>query len=96
MNVNLLPFTVLWMILAMVVIGLLMYRRWVSREEDDTLHVMESDAAMVPQQAALAQKLESIDRWGKALTAIALVYGLIVGSGYLYQSWLAGPTELFK
>ena len=87
MSINLLPFTVLWMMMALVVVGMLGYRRWVSRNEDDTLHVMDSDIGMVPQQAALSVKLESIDKWGKLLTVIALVYGLLVGCAYLYQSW---------
>ena len=87
MNINLLPFTVLWIILTAVVIGLLAYRRWVSKDEDDTLHVMD---------IAMAQKLESIDHWGKALTVIALVYGLAVGCGYLYQSWVSASEGLLK
>jgi len=94
MNINLLPFTVLWIILTAVVIGLLAYRRWVSKDEDDTLHVM--DIAIVSQQTAMAQKLESIDHWGKALTVIALVYGLAVGCGYLYQSWVSASEGLLK
>jgi hypothetical protein len=94
MNINLLPFTILWMILTAVVIGLIAYRKWVARDEDDTLHVLDSDIAMVPRQAAMARKLESIDRWGQALTVIALVYGLAVGCGYLYQAWVASSNKL--
>ena len=94
MNINLLPFTILWMILTAVVIGLIVYRKWVARDEDDTLHVLDSDIAMVQLQAAVARKLESIDRWGQRLTVIALVYGLAVGCGYLYQAWVASSNKL--
>jgi hypothetical protein len=94
MNINLLPFTILWTILTAVVIGLIAYRKWVARDEDDTLHILDSDIAMVPRQAAVARKLESIDRWGQALTVIALVYGLAVGCGYLYQAWVASSNQL--
>ena len=94
MNINLLPFTILWMILTAVVIGLIAYRKWVARDEDDTLHILDSDIAMVPLQAAMAQKLESVDRWGQALTVIALVYGLAVGCGYSYQAWVASSNKL--
>jgi hypothetical protein len=94
MNINLLPFTILWMILTAVVIGLIACRKWIARDEDDTLHILDSDIAMVPQQAAMAQKLESIDRWGQALTVIALVYGLAVGCGYLYQAWVTSSNKL--
>jgi hypothetical protein len=94
MNVNLLPFTILWVILATIVIGVLMYRRWISRDEDDSLHVMESETGVVSRQAAMAQKLESIDRWGKVLTVVALVYGLLLGLVYLYKAYLASLNSL--
>ena len=55
---------------------------------------MESEAGLVAQQTVVAQKLETIDRWGKSLTAIALVYGLAVGSVALYQAWTATENLL--
>ena len=94
MNINLLPFTVLWMILSAVVVGLIIYRKWIAKDEDDRLHVMDCEGALLSRQVAVAHKLESIDRWGKALTAIALLYGLIVGAGYVYQSWVAASNNL--
>ena len=94
MNVNLLPFTILWVILATIVIGVLMYRRWISRDEDDSLHVMESETGVVRRQAAMAQKLESIDRWGKVLTVVAVVYGLLLGVVYLYKAYIASLNSL--
>ena len=95
MNINLLPFTVLWMILSMVVIGLIAYRKWIAKDEDDSLHVMDAEIGIALRQEVVARKLESIDRWGKALTAIALVYGLLVGAVYLYQNWVAVKTEVW-
>ena len=88
MNINLLPFTVLWMFLAVAVIGLILYRAWIARSEDDRLHVHQSEIGLVSQQAATAQRLEAIDRWGQALTVIALLYGLAIAGGYTYQNWL--------
>jgi hypothetical protein len=96
MNINLLPFTVLWVILSMVVIGLIAYRKWIARDEDDSLHVLDAEAGMVHQQEVVARRLESIDRWGKSLTAITLVYGLLVGGAYLYQNWMAVSGEAWK
>jgi hypothetical protein len=88
MNINLLPFTLLWMVLAVAVIGLILYRAWIAKTEDDSLHLHQSEIGLVSQQAATAQRLEVIDRWGQALTVIALLYGLAIGAGYLYQDWL--------
>jgi hypothetical protein len=92
MNINLFPFTVLWMLLALVVAGLIFYRMWISKDEDDTLHVMDSDASKVAQQSVMAHKLELIDHWGQRLTVVALVFGLAMGSAYLYQTWAASET----
>src|SRR5579871_6300554 len=68
MNVNLFPFVVLWAIMAVAVIALIVIRKRIAAGEDDTLHVMEGDDAMIPHQQEIAQKLETIDRWGKSLT----------------------------
>jgi hypothetical protein len=94
MNINLYPFTVVWMLLALIVVGLIAYRMWIAKDEDDTLHVMEGDDGKVARQTVMAQKLETIDRWGMPLTAIALVYGLVMGSVYLYQVWFASESLL--
>jgi hypothetical protein len=37
----------------------------------------------------VAHKLEVIDKWGKILTAITVIFGLVLGALYLYQSWVA-------
>ena len=94
MNFNLFPFTILWMFLAAVVVGLIFYRMWIAKDEDDTLHVMEGDDGKVAQQTVMAQKLEIIDHWGQTLTVVALVFGLAMGSAYLYQTWAASENLL--
>jgi hypothetical protein len=86
MNLDLRPFFVLWIVLATIVIALIVRRKMVSRNEDDSLHVMETGAAL--QQVALANKLDQIDKWGKTLTVIAVVFGLLVGAAYVYQAWV--------
>lgn len=87
MNINLIPFAAAWAILGLVVIALIVYRKMVGRSEDATLHVLDGDLAHVPQQAAMAQRIEGIDRWGKALTIVAVLYGLVLAVVYVYQSF---------
>jgi hypothetical protein len=36
----------------------------------------------------MAQKLDNIDKWGKILTIAAVVYGVVLGGMYVYQSWV--------
>jgi hypothetical protein len=94
MNLNLFPFAVLWAVLALTVLALIVIRKRIAAGEDDTLHVMDGDAAMVPRQQEIAHKLEVIDRWGKSLTVVAIVFGLIVGGLWVYQSWVAASNYM--
>jgi hypothetical protein len=95
MNSHLMPFLIVWVILALVVVVLIAWRKVVSRHEDDTLHVGEPEAVQdgaIREQVGLVQKIEQIDKWGKILTIIALVYGLILAGVYFYQMWIASSS----
>ncbi len=89
MNVNLLPYAVFWGVLAIVVIFLIIYRKTVSSREDDSIHL---EGGMPSEQVALDHRLSAIDRWGKTLTAVTVVYGLVLAAIYLYQVWTNVPT----
>lgn len=84
---NIMPLAVGWAVLASVVAGLAFYRRIVTRNEDDYLHV---DAAATAQQQAMAKKLESIDKWGKLLTIVAGIWGMLLVGLILYNQWTQG------
>lgn len=88
------PFTVLWVLLAAVVLGLIGYRKIVSNKEDETLHLGSGAEAIPAQQAAIAHKLDVIDKWGKLLTVVALLYGLLLLALYTYQTWLSPSSRL--
>jgi hypothetical protein len=70
------------------VIGLAVYRKLVARHEDDFLHVNEGDKALVVQQAAIAGRLDAVDKWGKALTVIAIALGAVLAGITVYQTWV--------
>lgn len=87
MNINLTPFLVLGALLVLSVIIMIVWRQSIARQEDDSLHVTHG-AAAVPQQAHVADRLDAIDKWGKILTIVTVIYGLIVGSLFVYQQWV--------
>ena len=87
MNFDFSPFLVLETLLAVTVLALFIWRLMVARGEDDFLHFQHGTAA-VPQQEAVAHKLDCIDKWGKILTVVTVVFGLIIGAAYLYQSFV--------
>ena len=89
MKISLFPYAILWCILVFVIVGLAVYRKLVSRQEDDYIHL---DSAVAAQQALVDRKMTAIDRWGKLLTVVAVVYGLLIGGLYLYQVLNTGPS----
>jgi uncharacterized membrane protein len=90
MQINLTPFIILWVLLAVTVLVLIFWRKSVSSHEDDSLHVLQGSVA---QQVNLATKLETIDKWGKILTVIAVIYGVILGAAWIYQSYITASTS---
>jgi hypothetical protein len=85
------PFTLLWILLALVVLGLIAYRKVVSSQEEEALHL--DNLVEVNHQSQIAQKLEVIDKWGKLLTVITVVYGLALAGLYTYYTWLQGGAR---
>jgi len=86
MNISFVPFAVLWVLLAVVVLALIAYRKIVSLQEEETLHL--ADAADANHQAVIARKLDWIDKWGKLLTVVTVVYGGLLSAAYTYHVWL--------
>jgi hypothetical protein len=87
---NLLPLLVVWTVLALCVLALFLWRQAVARGEDDSLHVMHGELA---EQTSLAQKLEKIDKWGKIMTMITVVLGLLIAAAYVYAQF-SGRSSL--
>jgi hypothetical protein len=86
MNISFVPFAVLWVLVAIVVLGLVAYRKLVSLQEEETLHL--ANASEANHQAVIARKLDWIDKWGKLLTVIAVVYGVLLAAAYTFHVWL--------
>ena len=82
---NLFPLLVVWIVLALVVLALFLWRQGSPGGEDDSLHVMHG---ALTQQTSLAQKLDVIDKWGKILTVITVVLGLLIAAAYVYGQFV--------
>lgn len=87
---NLFPYLATWVPLFIIVVALAIYRSVMASHEDETIHVFEGDAPAVAAQAKLSHKLDAIERWGKALTVIVVLYGLVIAGMYLYYIWQQG------
>jgi len=83
---SLMPYFIIWSVLAVVVIVLALMRRNVSEHEDDSIHLAGGEAA-ANEQAMIAKKLTAIDKWGNLLTIILVATGLVLAVLYGLQVW---------
>jgi hypothetical protein len=87
---NLIPYFVLWSLLAVAVLGLALYRKLlVFHGDDEFIHLAAGEEKLIPEQVALGRKLEFIDRWGKTLTVCTAAFGLVIAAVFLFQAWQA-------
>ena len=78
----------LWLALAAVIAAMALYRKYVSRDEDDAVHLNATADGVLQHQTEVAVKLDAIDKWGKTLTAVEVVFGLVLACVWLYQAWI--------
>ena len=83
-----------WSFFALIVLGLAVYRKMLANNEDDTLHVTEGTAGLVSQQAAQAEKIEVVEKWGKILTAVLAIAGLVLAGVYFYGVWMSSASTV--
>ena len=84
---NFFPLFLIWVAMTVIVLVLALYRKILADRDVPFIHVLDDDAVMVPQQASATKKLDHVDRWGKILTIIAVVYGLALAAAYMYRAW---------
>jgi hypothetical protein len=88
------PHLVLLAAITLCILGLAVYRRRVARGEDDTLHVLEGDQRYIPEQVKLASRLDVLDKWGKILTVVAVLYALILAAIYGYSLFSSNEIRM--
>ncbi len=81
---SLVIYVVIWAALALIVLGLAIYRNLLGIHEA-TLHVSGSSAAMGAGRTSEFKTEETIERWGEWLTIIVVAYGLVLATTYLYR-----------
>ena len=91
MHINFTPWMILWAALALAVLVMAGYRKIVSVREDETLHLVNPSECA--RQVAISHKLERIDKWGKLLTVVTAIYGLLLAMAYTYRAWVQATNR---
>ncbi len=73
-------------VLVISVLTLGVMRKVAGREEEQLLlHV--GDPSIVEKKSSIVHRVDQIEAWGKTLTVVTIVYGLMVLCYYLYLGW---------
>ncbi|MGA2878523.1 MAG: hypothetical protein ABSG13_06200 [Bryobacteraceae bacterium] len=87
---KLIPYIAIWSLFGLAVLALALYRKILTFHGDDEfIHLAAGEQRLIPQQVALAHKLEVIDRWGKGLTVFTVALGLLIAAVFLFMAWQA-------
>jgi hypothetical protein len=78
--------------LVLATCALVGYRKFVTRDEDDLVHLGQDSQQMAAKQEALARTLTQIDRFTKILITVTVLYGLGLGGMMIYSALQNGPT----
>jgi hypothetical protein len=88
MSFNAFPYVVSWAVLAFIVLGLAAYKLtlyMITSRQDFAPHIASAPPQSA-QKAVVAHREEILDKWGKILTIVAIVYGLVIAVVYLYSA----------
>jgi hypothetical protein len=78
---------IIWSVLTLVVISLAIARKVVARKDDEYVHLADAELTAIPQQAALANKLDRLDSWGKNLTIVDVAFSILIVAILCYKAW---------
>ena len=79
---------VTWIALVVAYLGVTSYRWFLTRREDDVVHVRDSEANLIPAQVSLAHRVHKLDLWSRVLIVTVVVYGLIIAAFYMYRQFV--------
>ena len=75
-----------WIALTLTVMGLIAYRYFVALQEDDTVHLADSEAPLITQQNAMAARLGKLDKLSRQLTLVDVAFGFVLGTLFVYDA----------
>jgi hypothetical protein len=79
----------LFVLLAVILFAVWMYRKWLDDHEDHNIHLHNtaSDTNVIVTQQSINKRLEVLERAIRYLTIVLIAYGLIVAALAIYNGW---------
>ena len=66
------------------------YRKFVTREEDDLVHLGEGSSQQAAKQEAMSKQIIQLDKVMKILITVPILYGVGLGATMIYQALQTG------
>jgi hypothetical protein len=93
-------FISVWIVVGVATLILAIYRHILTvHQEEDVVHLADSEQREIAKQTSLARRLKKIDSWGMSMTVVVTLIGLGLGTAYLYQAWESphpGPNNFYR
>jgi hypothetical protein len=76
-------------LLALVVIALFVYRRWLENHDDPYIHLHNDshDSSIITSQTSMSKRLDTIDKVKNGLLAAVVLYALAIVAMGIYIAW---------
>ncbi len=85
-----------WVVLLLIVIALGIYKKSIDSQIDEGLHFGTGEDKLVQAQAAQSRRSSLVERWGKILTTVVFLYGVVIAGLIAYHQWQINTTIGFK
>ena len=75
--------------LAVIVIALFLYHRWLENHEDHYIHLHNDahDASVITAQGTIGKRLGMVDKLKNGLLIAVILYGLAIAAMAIYSAW---------
>lgn len=83
---------ILWIVLAIAVAILFLWRRFTAGNEYDLVNMHDTTGMSIAKQEATAKQLAHIDRVMTVTVILTVVYGVALGVYYVYDAFMNGAN----
>ena len=80
--------------LVLTTAALAIYRLMCDRDNDYHIHATADEAGSVGKQDAVAHRVMAIEKWGKTLTTVTVIYFVVLVGLVLYNEWLRSSSTV--
>lgn len=86
---NLMVHLTLCGVLALTVVALFLYRRWLENHDDPYIHLHNDshDSSIITTQTSMARRLDMVDKVKNGLLLAVVLYALAIAAMAIYVAW---------